>query len=136
RLSVDLQRWRRMGLQEQELAVGRMKISGCAIDGVDGNGAPVPVPGCPFAGTNSISDPGNDAFHEPPNTGSAEILRSHVQRANHHIGPVDRDVSQPIYRQGYEFLEPPAPGRALQQGLNFVSFQDTLTRLFRILTLG
>lgn len=135
RLSVDLGRWRALPLNAQQLAVGRMKVSGCAIESVNAAGDPVAVGGCPFTGTGSILDPGNEAFREPPTVGDATVLDSHVQRANHHLGPTERDVSQRIFRQGYEFLDPPGPGRALQQGLNFVSFQDTLKRLFSILTL-
>ena len=79
-------------------------------------------------------EPGNEGFREPAASAVQTVLDSHVQRANHHIGPIDRDVSARFYRQGYEFLEPPQPGRALLAGLNFVSFQDTLQRLFFVLT--
>lgn len=135
RLSVDLKRWRSLPSKAQELAVGRNKVTGCALDHVDPAGNPIATVGCPFAGTTSILNTGNEAFREPPPLGDQTILASHVQRANHHLGPTDRDVSQRIFRQGYEFLEPPAPGRVLEQGLNFVSFQDGLKRLFSTLTL-
>jgi deferrochelatase/peroxidase EfeB len=134
RLGVDLRAWRKLSQQQQELIVGRSKISGCPVTGVDGAGLPVALPACPFAGTHSVLEPGNDAFREAPANVDATALASHIQRANHHLGPIDRDVSRRIYRQGYEFLEPPQPGRAMVAGLNFVSFQDTLERLFFVLT--
>lgn len=135
RLTVDIHRWRALSVLEQELAVGRTKVSGCPISSLDSGGLPVTVAGCPFAGTTSILESGNSQFFEPPPVADLQLLKSHVQRANHHLGPVDRDVSLRIFRQGYEFLEPPAPGRPMQTGLNFVSFQDSLSRVMRILTL-
>jgi len=135
RLTVDIHRWRALSVLEQELAVGRTKVSGCPISSLDASGLPVPAPGCPFAGTSSVLEAGNSQFFEPPPVADLKLLKSHVQRANHHLGPIDRDVSQRIFRQGYEFLDPPAPGRPMQLGLNFVSFQDSLSRVMRILTL-
>lgn len=135
RLTVDISRWRAMSVLEQEMAVGRTKVTGCPIDAVDATGAPVAVSGCPFSGTISISDLGNSNFTEPPMVADPLLLKSHVQRANHHLGPIDRDVSQRIFRQGYEFLDPPGPGRPMLLGLNFVSFQDSLFRFMRVLTL-
>jgi Dyp-type peroxidase family len=135
RLTVDLRRWRAMSVLEQELAVGRSKINGCPISSLDPSGLPIPVTSCPFINTASITEPGNTQFFEPPQVADARLLKSHVQRANHHIGPPDRDVSQRIFRQGYEFFEPPEPGRPMEIGLNFVSFQDSLSRIIKILTL-
>jgi Dyp-type peroxidase family len=134
RLSVDLKTWRRMTQQQQELIVGRSKISGCPITDIDASGLPLAAAACPFTGTHSVFDPGNEEFREPAGNVPAGVLLSHVQRANHHIGPIDRDVSERFYRQGFEFLEPPQPGRELVVGLNFVSFQDTLKRIFFVLT--
>jgi len=134
RVAVDLGRWRGLAARAQELAVGRSKISGCPLVGLSDPASGQPDAACPTAGTGAVTDAGNEAFREPPVTGNATLLASHVQRANHHIGPVSRDVSKRIYRQGYEFLEPPGPGRELSQGLNFVSFQESLGRLFTMLT--
>ena len=134
RASVDLERWRNLSLNQQELAVGRTKLTGCPIDRLDGAGSALPIATCPLNSAGSVIDPGNEAFREPPSVADPAVLASHVQRANHHIGPTNRDVSQRIFRQGYEFIDPPAPGQALRQGLNFVSFQDNIRRLFFMLT--
>jgi deferrochelatase/peroxidase EfeB len=132
RTQVDLAAWRQLSVSQQEAAVGRQKITGCPLADFQAGGSVVDA-GCPFTATHSILEPGNETFREPSNAIPDVVRKSHVQRANHHQGPVDRDASRRIFRQGYEFLEPPGPGRPLSVGLNFVSFQDTPDRLFFIL---
>lgn len=136
RLSVNIQKWRGMSVKDQELAVGRLKISGCPIVDVGINGEPKAVLGCPFAGTSSVNENGNSKFREAPsNIVDSTVKKSHIHRSNHHSGPIEDESSLRIFRQGYEFLEPPIPGRDMQLGLNFVSFQDSLRRVFKMLTL-
>jgi deferrochelatase/peroxidase EfeB len=129
RLTIDLKLWEELGREEQELLVGRTKISGCPLLARHVAGHPQTAPGCPAAGTFEVTDDvvPNRPFREPPDGVDADIVLSHVQRANHHQ---DR---QRIFRQGYEFLEAPIPGRPLSVGLNFVSFQDNPERLLFIL---
>lgn len=133
RLTVDLAVWRRLGRPIQELLVGRDKLSGCAITSVDSGGAPVPLPGCPAAGGLEVTDQGNEEFRQPPDVADPVVRQSHVQRANHHQGPVSDPSSLRIFRQGYEFLEPLDSAPGFRAGLNFVSFQDTPERLTRML---
>lgn len=132
RVAVDLQVWRVLNRSRQEALVGRDKLTGCALE-VTPNGV-APVARCPVAGTVSISDSGNEMFHEPPDVRSFPIGVSHVQRVNHHITPSEDRNSLRIYRQGYEFLESTEHSPGFRVGLNFVSFQDTPERLFRMLT--
>lgn len=135
RLEVDLASWRKLPLGEQELLVGRAKSTGCPLVGVGADGVPTSAPGCPFSGTRSVSERVNEPFFEPPVPTHPRVAQSHVQRANHHNGiPLERPESGRFFRQGYEFLDPPSPGRPLSLGLNFVSFQDTPRRLFFVLT--
>ena len=115
--------------------MGREKLTGCPITGVNGDG-PLTDRGCPVAGTQiweSLNDP---HFAEPPSLDDPLIRQSHVQRANHHQKPASDPGTRRIFRQGYEFLEwaPAAPG--FRAGLNFVSFQDTPARLLQMLTAG
>ncbi|MDX6677862.1 MAG: deferrochelatase/peroxidase EfeB [Solirubrobacteraceae bacterium] len=135
RLSIDLAGWRRLTRADQELAVGRDKLSGCPIVAVDG-GVPRTDPGCPVAGTQIFQSANDVAFAEPPEASDPAVRASHVQRANHHIRPASDSGSRRIFRQGYEFLEwaPEPPG--FRAGLNFVSFQDTPARLLKMLTAG
>jgi deferrochelatase/peroxidase EfeB len=135
RLAVDLPGWRRLSRRDQELAVGRDKLSGCPIVEVDGERL-VTDPGCPVAGTQIWESPNDAPFAEPPQTDDTLVRRSHVQRANHHQRPASDSGSRRIFRQGYEFLEWSAGAPGFSAGLNFVSFQDTPERLLRMLTAG
>ncbi len=133
RLVVDLVAWRELGRRDQELAVGRDKLSGCPIIDVADDGWPVTDSRCPVAGAQ-IWETANDVlFAEPPPVDRPELLRSHVQRANHHQLPPSNPASRRIFRQGFEFLEwaPTSPG--FRAGLNFISFQDTPERVTRML---
>jgi deferrochelatase/peroxidase EfeB len=88
-------------------------------------------------GTREITDrriPGNTAFFEPPAVDDPILQRSHVQRANHHLRDTGDPASLRVFRQGYEFLEATDQTPGFRVGLNFVSFQDTPERIFRMLT--
>jgi len=136
RLAVDLVGWRRLSRVTQELAVGRDKLSGCPIVALGEDGAPVADPGCPVAGTQVHEAPNDEPFAEPPEVTGPAVRSSHVQRANHHIRPASDFGSRRIFRQGYEFLEWAAGPPGFRAGLNFVSFQDTPSRLLKMLTAG
>ncbi|WP_437680772.1 Dyp-type peroxidase [Sorangium sp. So ce131] len=127
RLSVDLAAWRRLPEVAQELLVGRAKRSGCPFASVDASGRGVPVAGC-------AADPSHPEFREPPAVADERLLVSHVQRANQHRRNLTSPDSLRIYRQGYEFLEPLESAPGFRAGLNFVSFQDSPERVFRMLT--
>jgi len=132
RLPIDLEFWQSRSREEQELLVGRDKVTGCAFDRVAA-GPPQPVAGCPFRGTVEVSERGNEAFREPPDGVDEVLKRSHVQRANHHRQNLEDPESLRIYRQGYEFAESVQHGQP-RVGLNFVSFQDTPFRVIEMLT--
>lgn len=137
RIEVDLRVWHRLGQAEQELLVGRTKLSGCPVVGVDAATQALRVPaGCPVMGTTHITDPAgtNFSFFETPVVADPVVLLSHVQRANHHIAPTSDRNSLRIFRQGYEFLESTNESPGFSAGLNFVSFQDTPERVSRMLT--
>jgi deferrochelatase/peroxidase EfeB len=132
RMAADLAVWRGLSREQQELLVGRDKLSGCPLTA---NGALTPAAGCPVAGTREAGETGNEAFLEPADPPEASALAmSHVQRVNHHRQDFDARDSLRIFRQGYEFLEPITEAPGFRAGLNFVSFQDTPERLLRILT--
>ena len=133
RTAIDLSVWRKLHREEQEMLVGRDKLSGCALQEDAASGGTARPPGCPFAGTAEVTDRGNEAFREPPIVAGG-LASSHVQRANHHVAPAQDENSLRIFRQGYEFLEPIDVSPGFRPGLNFVSFQDTPARLLRILT--
>jgi deferrochelatase/peroxidase EfeB len=128
RLALDLETWWKLPRAEQEILVGRDKLSGCPLEGVKDNRVPVPARGCPLTGERL--ERAEDK--EPPETRDPLLAVSHIYRANlTRLPPSDR--SNRIFRQGYEFMESPADGQLLF-GLNFVSFQRALARFTEILT--
>jgi Dyp-type peroxidase family len=132
RLPIDLEFWQQRSRREQELLVGRDKVTGCAFDRTMPE-ALQPVAGCPFHGTLEVSHDGNEVFREPPDGVDEVLKRSHVQRANHHRQDFANPESLRIYRQGYEFAESVQNGQP-RVGLNFVSFHDTPFRVIEMLT--
>ena len=135
RLAVDVSAWQRLSVPEQEVLVGRTKLTGCLLTGIASDGTPIANAACPVAGTSEVTCPGNENFREPQPTNNAAIKQSHVQRSNHeHKQDFGSADSLRIYRQGYDFLEPVDGPPGYRAGLNFVSFMDTPRRLLRILT--
>jgi Dyp-type peroxidase family len=134
RLAVDLASWHNLSREQQELLVGRDRLTGCALTAVGPEGQPVAQPRCPVTGSGEVTEQGNDALREPPEVDDPIINQSHVQRANHHERPSNSRNSLRVFRQGYEFLEPLDQAPGFRAGLNFVSFQDTPERLRRMLT--
>jgi len=139
RISINLEKWEDTAIAEQEILIGRDKITGCPLIGVDENGKPLKDNRCPVPGTSEVIDVGNEYFREHPPYGfnaKNKILQySHIGRAR----PIDkvptRDKrSSRIYRQGFEFIETSSDYAGPVTGLNFVSFQNTPERLFRALT--
>lgn len=136
RLAVDLAGWRRLPREQQEIIVGRDKLTGCPLKAIDHEqgGKPVPVTpvGCPVPGAAPGSIRPED--RDPARPGDPLVQASHIHRSNRNRGRPDTDAQNRVFRQGYEFLEPTMEG-ALTLGLNFVSFQRDLERLTNILRL-
>jgi len=132
RTQIDLPEWRRLNPDIQSIVVGREKLSGCPLNAVRADGVGQSVSGCPDTPGGEIGS--NDTFRETPINPDPKIVLSHVQRVNHHRGPVEDPNSLRVFRQGYEFLEAWDRSPGFRAGLNFVSFQDTPERLYRILT--
>ena len=152
RLEIDLDMWNTIDRRNQELIIGRDKLRGSPIVGIDKNGNPVTNKALPSAYEVHGFD---RRFHEHPDylrppklpknvrplldtQASAEILNeSHIGRARH-IDNIDSEyrVSRRIFRQGFEFLDPiyNDPTKNLRVGQNFISFQNDPSRLFFILT--
>lgn len=136
RIHTDLSAWRSLTQQQQEIIIGRAKLSGYPLVGVDAGGSPVVQSGCPFA-SKRITDPGQQIYFEPPNVADTSFMRhSHVQLANQHQFPISDPSSLRIFRQGYEFFDEISTAPYFDTGLNFVSFQDTPERMFKLLTQG
>jgi Dyp-type peroxidase family len=135
RLGIDLRVWRNISRSQQEIAVGRDKLSGCPLESIDDNGNPIVMKGCPISVTTEVVEPGNESFRETPQVLKKILSQSHISRAHHlNEGPPNDPGSSRIFRQGYEFLQYSESAPGFVTGLNFISFQDTPQRLFRILS--
>jgi Dyp-type peroxidase family len=139
RIAFNIEKWEDTSVTEQELLIGRDKLTGCPVVGVDNKGKPLKDNRCPVPGTSEVIEPGNEHFRQQPpywTMSQNKILQySHIARTN----PIERipiwdTKSMRIYRQGFEFLVPSTDNTSLTPGLNFVSFQNTPERLFRALT--
>jgi len=151
RIDIDLGIWEKMDRKSQELIVGRNKLTGYPLIGIDRKGNPVSNQEYPshrrgMMGYKFEDHP--DYFKKPDvtnqNLNPLDIEASIKILSQSHIGRTRRidkiesrePTSRRIFRQTFEFLEP-LPGNAskpLRTGLNFVSFQNDPGRLFFILT--
>jgi deferrochelatase/peroxidase EfeB len=152
RIEINLPTWEQIRRRDQEILIGRDKLNGIPIVGIDKNGNPIRKPGCPpFSEVRSF----DKRFHEHPNyfrrpsagstmktnidtDNSIRLLsQSHIARTRH-IDQIKSDdpASRRIFRQGFEFIEPSYhdSSKPLRLGLNFISFQNDPTRLLFILT--
>lgn len=127
RLEIDLETWRGLSREDQETIVGRDKLTGCPLESVAPGPIPAPIKGCPVGGNR----PGSPTYINPPPPEQDLLRRSHMHRSNPNRDGAGNDANNRIFRQGFEFVEP-LEGR-LRLGLNFVSFQRSLTRLINIL---
>jgi deferrochelatase/peroxidase EfeB len=134
RFAVDLAAWRGLTRTQQELIVGRDKLTGQPVldvrRGPGGEALPVTEATVPDEETS----PAGTDFREPPEVADPIVKASHLQRANRNRASPWAPAGQRIYRQGYEFLER-LDGDGITLGLNFVSFQADLGTLRRVLHL-
>jgi Dyp-type peroxidase family len=138
KIAVDLQVWRQLSRSQQELVVGRHKLTGCPLldeppQIVAGQVQPQFISGCPFSGTIPIN-PG-DRFIDPAKASNRLVVGSHIHRSNFNRGDDDQPSNNRIFRQGYEFLDA-VPGGGISLGLNFVSFRKDISAIRNILSIG
>lgn len=144
RFRIALEKWEELSVSQQEIKIGRKKITGCPIIDIDKNGHPISDPNCPVEGTEEVIEVGNEPFRQPPkfdgknisNYGRDKLLSvSHVNRVyKPNIYPPSDYRSFRIFRQGFEFLEPSEKDPRFQAGLNFISFQNNPQKVMKILT--
>lgn len=134
RILVDLRAWRELPRAEQELLVGRDRLTGAALMGVevDAQGHPIPRPR-PFHG-DEASPEERVEWRDPPETTHPLLEASHIHRVNQTRASAGAPGALRMFRQGYEFLDGIGPhGPTL--GLNFISFQADLRTLQHVLHL-
>ena len=138
RIAIDLEVWESIPVNIQERIVGRQKSTGCPLVKIDQDGYNAFAPGCPVPGTSSVTERGNERFRDYDffsrpkqgrgKSGSRIVDNSHIQRM--------RRASVRIFRQGFEFIEPTEAYPFFRAGLNFVSFQGSTERLYRMIKFG
>ncbi|RAI01712.1 hypothetical protein DLJ53_09890 [Acuticoccus sediminis] len=130
RVVVDIGRWRDLDVPAQEAVVGRTKLHGVPLAGIDrtrdGRIETTPDLACPFRTTGPDGRRDPEACREPDFAHDPRLAASHVGRASPHWSRAR------IYRQGYEFLEVGTDGRPVV-GLNFVAFVKSPDEVHRLL---
>lgn len=144
RIAVDIASWDGLNSYDQEIIIGRDKLTGCPLIGVDRNGKPIKDQRCPVRGTFEIIQNGNEEFREHPFYGMQRNLPYDVKDSilkNSHIAKsLDVKPAQQrqndygrIFRQGFQFLESKDEYPGFSVGLNFISFQNNPRNFFTII---
>ena len=134
RLRLDLGLWRGLTRAQQELVVGRDKLTGGGLVGVrrDAAGRPSPVAAPPPG--EAATDRERADFTEPPQTADPVLESSHIHRASQNRASPFAPAGMRMFRQGYDFLEAVGPDGP-RLGLNFVSFQRDLAIVMHVMHL-
>ena len=135
RIIINIQDWWRTSLRDQEIIIGREKLTGCPIKGVDRYGNIIRERTCPIAGTRDVSEKGNEKYREQTlaNYNYSKLNLSHLKTMQVANDSIQKNQIR-VFRQGYEFLESEQPAPGFRVGLNFVSFQNDPANLFKIMT--
>jgi deferrochelatase/peroxidase EfeB len=152
RIEIDLDLWDSINRSKQELIIGREKLDGRPLIGVDKNNNPIISKKFPTAQKVTVYNTGyhdHPDFFKAPQLLSKEIMNkidinksfkvlneSHIGRTRHFDKINSKLVpSRRIYRQAFEFIESNySCKKFLKVGLNFISFQNDPARLLFILT--
>ena len=151
RIEIDLDMWNSINRSKQELIIGRDKIHGRPLIGVDKNNNPITSKKTSTAQkVTTYSKKYHDhpdyfkIFQLPKNLKSKididksfkALNESHIGRTRHFDNIKNKLVpSRRIYRQAFEFLESNyLSNKVFNIGLNFLSFQNDPARLLFILT--
>lgn len=134
RFSIDLAAWRALDRVEQELVIGRDKLTGGPLVATERDTAGRIVPVAAPPRTEDSGDAEVEDYNDPAQTTDPLIEASHTHRANQNRSSPFAPAGLRIFRQGYDFLEGfSVEGPRL--GLNFVSFQADLGTLQHVLHL-
>jgi deferrochelatase/peroxidase EfeB len=133
RLPVDLSVWGSLSRAEQELLVGRDKVTGAAVVRVRrADGELKPIAARPPSANATAAELAR--WRDPPQTGDHVLEAAHVARANQTRASPFAPGALRIFRQGYDFLEA-IDKDTVRVGLNFVSFQRDLRVIQQLLHL-
>lgn len=129
RLRVDLTAWRQRSRTEQELVIGRDKLTGAGLVAVKlDDDQPRPRLADP------APEPDSAQWRDPPQTTSQLLEAAHIHRANQTRASAFAPGALRMFRQGYDYIEH-LGCKGPVVGLNFVSFQRDLSVLHEVLHL-
>lgn len=144
RMSIDVETWEKLGRKYQERIMGRDKLTGCPIVGINKNDENIPLRDCPVKGTTEVIEKGNEIYREfdPAIYGrlfsqydaNQGLSGSHLEKMILRKG--DTAKRSKIYRQGYNFMEYLDNYPYISIGLNFVSFQNNMETFFGLIKYG
>jgi deferrochelatase/peroxidase EfeB len=133
RIGVDLAAWRAVPRAQQEIVVGRDKLTGAPLTAVDRSGERLqPVPQAVPEHTSSAE--AHADYADPLQVTDPLVEASHTHRANQNRASPHAPAGLRIFRQGFDFLD----GIGLdgpRLGLNFVSFQRDLAIIHHVMHL-
>ncbi|WP_149361846.1 Dyp-type peroxidase [Lolliginicoccus suaedae] len=105
RIAMDLDTWDELGRRDRELSIGRTL----------GNGAPL-------TGTKE---------HDPPDFGATDQFGIPIIPPSSHIARARAQAPEEVFlRRGYNYDDPPEPGRTSNSGLIFATFQADIAKQF------
>jgi Dyp-type peroxidase family len=134
RIEFNLEKWDKLSKYEQEIIIGREKLTGCPVIGVDEvTKKTIKDPRCPIPGTISVLDHGNEVFREinPLAFGKSLPPNRYKQLKESHI-TASKTRNWKIFRQSFEFFEPSEDKHTFKVGFNFISFQNDLQQFFEL----
>lgn len=153
RIEIDMDLWDSIDKSKQELIVGREKLYGRPLIGVDKYNNPITYKKIPVAEKVTAY---NKKYHDHPdyfkqvshlpkqiqdkidvNKSFKVLNESHIGKTRHFDKINNKFVpSRRIFRQGFEFIESSCDltMKPIKVGLNFLSFQNDPARLLFILT--
>jgi deferrochelatase/peroxidase EfeB len=152
RIEIDLDLWDSINRSKQELIIGREKLYGRPLIGVDTNNNPITLKNFPTAQKVTAYDKryhDHPDYFKAPQIRSKEVMKkidinksfkvlneSHIGRTRHFDKINSKLIfSRRIYRQAFDFIESyHSCKQILKVGLNFLSFQNDPARLLFILT--
>jgi Dyp-type peroxidase family len=150
RIEIDLDLWDSINRSKQELIIGREKLHGRPLIGVDKYNNPITSKKFPIAQKVTTF---SKKYHDHPDyfkvpqiskdlmskidieKSFKALNESHIGRARHFDKINNKLVpSRRIFRQAFEFIESDYSYNKFKIGLNFLSFQNDPARLLFILT--
>jgi deferrochelatase/peroxidase EfeB len=151
RFEINLEKWASVNTHKQIEIIGRDKITGSRLIGIDKKGNPIKKSRNIFPDTTSynISNSlntnfkGSSIYKNTTNTYIPKELRDSIVQSSHTMRLYNiiketkkRNKYAGIFRQGFEFFEPLNNGKTFRVGLNFVSFQNDLQLLTDSIKIG